>query len=228
MALVGLHFRPPAPESATPNSIVGPTPPDLDSPSPGGTDTYVSHFDRCLGCMACVSACPSGVQYDKLIEATRAQIERHYARSFSDRLFRRMTFALFPYPIRLRAVLAPLWLYQRSGLQRLVRGSGLLNLLPPRLRSMEALLPDVSLGAACLRTTVVRPAQGSPRQRALTCPQELRNRAAEGQGSASACKGESATQFILLGRDKHGQISFLIIAGLTVRTRPQSSALWRL
>ncbi len=140
------------------------------------TDTYVSHFDHCLGCMACVSACPSGVQYDKLIEATRAQIERHYPRSFSDRLFRRMVFALFPYPNRLRAALAPLWLYQRSGLQRLARGSGLLNLLPPRLRSMEALLPDVSMRAERLRTTMARPAQGPPRQRVgllLGCVQQV-------------------------------------------------------
>ncbi len=41
------------------------------------TDTVVEHFDRCLGCMACVPACPSGVQYDRLIESTRAHIEEH-------------------------------------------------------------------------------------------------------------------------------------------------------
>src|SRR5215210_6926320 len=77
--------------------------------------TYVRHFDQCLGCMACVTACPSGVQYEKLIEATRAQIERHYPRSLADRWFRSMLFALFPHPGRLRAAAAPLWLYQRSG-----------------------------------------------------------------------------------------------------------------
>src|SRR3712207_2940181 len=48
--------------------------------------TYVRHFDQCLGCMACVTACPSGVQYEKLIEATRAQIERHFPRTLPDRL----------------------------------------------------------------------------------------------------------------------------------------------
>ena len=67
------------------------------------SDSMVTHFDRCLGCMACVPACPSGVQYDKLIEATRAQVERNYPRSIADRLFRRMLFALFPHPRRLRA-----------------------------------------------------------------------------------------------------------------------------
>ncbi len=108
------------------------------------TDTYVSHFDHCLGCMACVTACPSGVKYDKLIEATRAQIERNHPRSWSDRLYREMIFAFFPYPRRLRLMMAPLWLYQRLGLQYLARRSGLLKLLPERLRSMEALLPDIS------------------------------------------------------------------------------------
>src|SRR5579872_6024210 len=49
---------------------------------------WVSHFDSCLGCMACTTACPSGVDYGKLIEATRAQIERHHPRSFGEKLHR--------------------------------------------------------------------------------------------------------------------------------------------
>ena len=61
------------------------------------------HFDRCLGCMACVTACPSGVQYDKLIEDTRAQVERRHSRSPLDRLKRRAPFWLLPHPARLRA-----------------------------------------------------------------------------------------------------------------------------
>src|SRR4029453_17659228 len=69
---------------------------------------FVRHFDACLGCMACVTACPSGVQYSPLIEATRGQIERRYGRSLSDRFFRRAIFSLFPYPGRLRIALAPL------------------------------------------------------------------------------------------------------------------------
>ena len=81
--------------------------------------------------MACVTACPSGVQYDKLLEATRPQIERLATRSWADRLFRRLIFSLFPYPGRLRLGIVKLWAYQRSGLQRLLRASGLLNLLPP-------------------------------------------------------------------------------------------------
>ena len=76
------------------------------------TPSFVRHFDACLGCMACVTACPSGVQYAPLIEATRGQIERRYPRSLSDRLFRSAIFALFPYPRRLRVALAPLVLIQ--------------------------------------------------------------------------------------------------------------------
>ena len=104
--------------------------------------TFVMHMDNCLGCMACMSACPSGVKYDKLIEATRSQIERNYLRSLSDRLLRTMIFHLFPRPERLNLMLAPMRLYQRSGLQALVRRSGILKLLPASLRSMEALMPS--------------------------------------------------------------------------------------
>jgi glycolate dehydrogenase iron-sulfur subunit len=73
---------------------------------------FVRHFDACLGCMACVTSCPSGVQYAPLIEATRGQIERRFARSFADRLFRRAIFELFPFPGRLRIALAPLAIVQ--------------------------------------------------------------------------------------------------------------------
>jgi glycolate oxidase iron-sulfur subunit len=67
--------------------------------------TTVQHFDRCLGCMACVTSCPSGVQYDRLIEQTRAQVEEHYERSDDDRLLRALLFATVPYPRRLRVAL---------------------------------------------------------------------------------------------------------------------------
>ncbi|HMD02166.1 MAG TPA: 4Fe-4S dicluster domain-containing protein, partial [Candidatus Baltobacteraceae bacterium] len=60
--------------------------------------SVVGHLDACLGCMSCVTACPSGVQYDKLIEATRAQIERNYPRPRADRILRRMLFEVFPRP----------------------------------------------------------------------------------------------------------------------------------
>ena len=72
----------------------------------------VTHFDRCLGCMACVTACPSGVQYDRLIERTRPQLERHVDAPPRDPLVRRGIFELFTHPGRLRA-LAPLMALER-------------------------------------------------------------------------------------------------------------------
>lgn len=108
-------------------------------------NTFQTHIDNCLGCMACMTACPSGVEYNKLIEDTRVQIERHTSRSLSDRIFRRILFATFPHPRRLRILGLGLAIYQRSGLQRLVRASGLLKLLPRRMQAMEALLPPVPL-----------------------------------------------------------------------------------
>ena len=65
------------------------------------------HIDACLGCMACVSSCPSGVRYDRLLEAVRPQLERNVARTRSDRMFRAAIFALFPYRRRLRAAALP-------------------------------------------------------------------------------------------------------------------------
>ncbi len=104
---------------------------------------FRQHMDNCLGCMACVTACPSGVQYDKLIEPTRAQIERNLPRSWHESAFRRLIFATFPHAGRLRLLALPLLVYQRSGLRRLLRGTGILKLLPKRVAAMEALLPDV-------------------------------------------------------------------------------------
>jgi glycolate oxidase iron-sulfur subunit len=68
--------------------------------------TTVQHFDRCLGCMACVTSCPSGVQYDRLIEQTRAHVEEHYDRPLAERLQRALVFSTVPYPRRLRLALA--------------------------------------------------------------------------------------------------------------------------
>src|SRR5882724_4954274 len=101
------------------------------------------HMDNCLGCMACMTACPSGVQYDKLIEDTRAQVERNIPRPIADTLFRKLLFATFPYANRLRLIALPMLLYQRSGLQRLIRASGVLRRLPKRMAAMESLLPRV-------------------------------------------------------------------------------------
>jgi glycolate oxidase iron-sulfur subunit len=108
-------------------------------------DIFVTHMDRCLGCMACVTACPSGVQYDKLIEATRPQIERNHPRTRWDRWFRKLVFALFPHPRRLRIAAFFGWLYQRLRIPALLRRSGLHARMPAQLQALESLLPDVAL-----------------------------------------------------------------------------------
>ena len=102
------------------------------------TDSMVQHFDRCLGCMACVTACPSGVRYDRLIEDTRAQVERRHPRTRAERLLRGAIFRLFPYPRRLRLLRGPLRAYQGSGVRRLL---GPLLARTPTLATLESLAP---------------------------------------------------------------------------------------
>src|SRR6202022_1880615 len=129
------------------------------------SDTVVGHFDRCLGWLACVPACPSGVKYDVLIEDTRAKIEEHHRRTAADKLHRKMIFTLFPYPRRLKALLALLFLYSRSGLQWLVRRWGVLGLLPSRLAQLDALMPAVSAHHLTASLPTLTPAEGVKRAR---------------------------------------------------------------
>ncbi len=127
--------------------------------------TVALHLDRCLGCMACLTACPSGVRYDLVIEEARAQRERQVPRGLFDRLHRAMLFGLFPYPRRLRVAAALLFVYSRSGLQWLLRVSGLLRLVSARLATLDALAPRI--GAASLRPRLsgTWPADGERRAR---------------------------------------------------------------
>ena len=108
------------------------------------TDAMVGHWDACLGCMACVTACPSGVRYDRLIEQTRAEVERVHRRSASDRALRGLVFAVFPHSKRLRLLRGPLRGMQRTGLDRALRRTGLLDRLAPSLAAMERLAPRLS------------------------------------------------------------------------------------
>lgn len=130
------------------------------------SDASAQHFDTCLGCLACVTTCPSGVQYDKLIAATRPQVERQHQRSLTEKLLRQLIFAIFPYPKRLRALLAPLAIYQKLGLQKLMRSTGLLDrLLPNQLAAMESVLPAISPQAFRDSLPQVVSAQGEQRYR---------------------------------------------------------------
>jgi len=123
---------------------------------------WVSHMDSCLGCVACMPACPSGVDYGKLIEATRAQIERNYSRPAAEKIHRRLLFATFTKSERLKFLRWPLLAYQRTGLQAVLRAIGSFKLLPKSVGAMDALLPKVT------PTEVVTPithAQGEKRKR---------------------------------------------------------------
>src|SRR3569833_2365011 len=90
------------------------------------TPSYREHIDLCLACRGCESACPSGVQYGKLVEAARADIENHTERPFLTRAIRDFVFRkLLPSRALLTAAGASLWVYQASGMQRLMRATGL-------------------------------------------------------------------------------------------------------
>jgi glycolate oxidase iron-sulfur subunit len=102
-------------------------------------DGMVGHFDTCLGCMACETACPSGVRYAPLIEEMRAAIEHHHTRSLGDRVFRRLLFALLPYPGRLRLFALPL-----AFVNVLRKWTGVLSLLPTKVRNLIELAPDAA------------------------------------------------------------------------------------
>src|SRR5204863_8203990 len=99
------------------------------------------HEDAGVGCMARVTSCPSGVQYDTLIEQTRAQVERRHERSAKDKALRGLIFSLFPHPRRLRLMRGPLRLLQATGLDRALRSTGLLERVAPQLAAMERLAP---------------------------------------------------------------------------------------
>lgn len=136
----------------------------------------VEHFDSCLGCLACVSTCPSGVQYDKLISATRHQVERNYNRSVPDKLVRQLIFSLFPNPDLLRILLFPLLVYQKLGISKLLQATGLIKAISPRLAAMESILPAITLKSFQDNLPDIIPAKGEKRYRVgviLGCVQRL-------------------------------------------------------
>ena len=113
-------------------------------------DDATRHLDLCLGCRGCETACPSGVHYGRLIEGARSFVERNHRRSFIDRFKRSAVSAIFPYPYRLRALLAPLKLVDRLGLRSALRA-----VTPPILRDWLDLLPNLDeIGRASCRERV--------------------------------------------------------------------------
>jgi glycolate oxidase iron-sulfur subunit len=103
--------------------------------------SYIEHIELCLACRGCETACPSGVEYGRLVEAARAEIETKIRRPWRERFIRHMVFRkLLPSRFNLGLAGAVLYLYQASGLKRLVRTLGF---LPRRLGEMESLAPEI-------------------------------------------------------------------------------------
>src|ERR1700689_5338771 len=122
------------------------------------TEAYQEHIDLCLGCRGCETACPSGVHYGRLIEGARSFVERNHSRSFVDRLKRSAVSAIFPYPNRLRAVLAPLALVDRLSLRAVLRA-----IMPPGMRGWLDLLPPPDRDSRPLaREATVAPRADAP------------------------------------------------------------------
>ena len=125
------------------------------------------HFDQCLQCRACETACPSKVPYGRLMEATRAEAFAQQKWPRRQRLIWRLVMrGVFPYPRRMRLAGLGLKLYQRSGLQTLVRRSGLLSRLAPKLAEIDALSPSADRPFYANREAAQEPLRGAVRSRA--------------------------------------------------------------
>jgi glycolate oxidase iron-sulfur subunit len=121
-------------------------------------DDAARHLDLCLGCRGCETACPSGVHYGRLIEGARSFVERNHRRSFADRLKRRAVSGIFPYPNRLRMLLAPLKLVDHLGLRPALRA-----IIPSSIRDWLDLLPPFEAKSHTLdRETIIAPRADAP------------------------------------------------------------------
>jgi len=120
-------------------------------------DDAARHLDLCLGCRGCETACPSGVHYGRLIERARSFVELNHRRSLADRLKRRAISAIFPYPNRLRILLAPLKLLDRLGLRPALRA-----ICPRQIRDWLDLLPPLEESRPLGRGKAIAPPADAP------------------------------------------------------------------
>ena len=129
------------------------------------TPGVTRHWDLCIQCRACEPACPSGVPYGRLIEATMAQVERRRRIGLLGRVASNLSLKwLLPHQGRLTLLVAALRLYQRSGLQGALRKTGLLRLAPGKLADLERSLPTIPSTFFKASGQVI-PAQGERRAR---------------------------------------------------------------
>jgi glycolate oxidase iron-sulfur subunit len=125
--------------------------------------SYVEHIELCLACRGCETACPSGVQYGRLVEAARAEIENSIRRPWRERALRWLVFrGLLPSRLNLEIAGALLYLYQASGLKRL---AGMLEFLPTRIRELESLAPEIETPFFFAYYGKTLPAEGARRYR---------------------------------------------------------------
>jgi glycolate oxidase iron-sulfur subunit len=128
------------------------------------SEGFVDHIDKCLDCRSCETACPSAVNYGKLVEHARARIERDFKRPFLSRLARSLVYRRFlPYPGRIAMAAKLLRIYQRSGLQAAARATGVLKLLG--LAERDLLLPPIDSRFFFDQLGKMFPAQGTRRAR---------------------------------------------------------------
>ena len=124
-------------------------------------ENFVKHIDLCLDCRACETACPSGVEYGKLVETARGQIDQYYKRPLASRVLRNIFFhRLLPFRRRLEIAGTLLRWYQRSGMEKAVFASRILNLFPGRMANVARLSPRMEKPFFTERLGTVVPADG--------------------------------------------------------------------
>jgi glycolate oxidase iron-sulfur subunit len=126
-------------------------------------ESFVTHIDRCLACRACETACPSGVQYGRIVERARAMIEQQYERPWPARTLRAHGYRMLRDFRALARWARLVRFYQRSGLQKLARATGILRLLG--VDKLDALSPRIEDDFFFREFGAVYPAKGERRRR---------------------------------------------------------------